>query len=99
MPYFGTKIAKKFRKAGIMFLGNENKVIRSGNWYGNNTTWRMVLDLNRCLLYGNKDGTIRKKNKKRYYSVIVVIIGMERIGLMGEIRLIARLLLAVAILL
>ncbi|MCG8589134.1 MAG: DUF362 domain-containing protein, partial [Proteobacteria bacterium] len=25
--------------------------IRSGNWYGNRTTWRMCCDLNRCLSY------------------------------------------------
>jgi uncharacterized protein (DUF362 family) len=25
--------------------------IRSGNWHGNRTTWRMCLDLNRCLYY------------------------------------------------
>lgn len=83
MPYFGIKIAKKLRKEGLVVFGNENKVIRSGNWYGNNTTWRMVLDLNRCLLYGNKNGTIRKENPKRYYSVIDGIVGMERMGPMG----------------
>ncbi|HEB91094.1 MAG TPA: DUF362 domain-containing protein [Deltaproteobacteria bacterium] len=30
--------------------------IRSGNWYGNRTTWRMCCDLNRCLYYSDKDG-------------------------------------------
>ena len=30
--------------------------IRSGNWYGNRTTWRMCLDLNRCLYYSDRDG-------------------------------------------
>jgi hypothetical protein len=28
--------------------------IRSGNWHGNQTTWRMVLDLNRCLYYSDQ---------------------------------------------
>jgi hypothetical protein len=27
--------------------------VRAGNWYGNDTTWRMVLDLNRCLYYSD----------------------------------------------
>jgi uncharacterized protein (DUF362 family) len=27
--------------------------IRSGNWHGNRTTWRMCLDLNRCLYYSD----------------------------------------------
>jgi uncharacterized protein (DUF362 family) len=30
--------------------------VRAGNWYGNDTTWRMVLDLNRCLYYSDAEG-------------------------------------------
>jgi uncharacterized protein (DUF362 family) len=30
--------------------------IRSGNWYGNRTTWRMCVDLNRCLYYSDAKG-------------------------------------------
>ena len=33
-----------------------NSFVRSGNWYGNDTTWRMVLDLNRCLYYSDASG-------------------------------------------
>jgi len=30
--------------------------VRSGNWYGNRTTWRMCLDLNRALYYSDAKG-------------------------------------------
>jgi len=30
--------------------------VRSGNWHGNRTTWRMCLDLNRCLYYSDAQG-------------------------------------------
>ncbi|MBW2495775.1 MAG: DUF362 domain-containing protein [Deltaproteobacteria bacterium] len=30
--------------------------IRAGNWYGNQTTWRMCLDLNRCFYYSDREG-------------------------------------------
>lgn len=33
-----------------------DQFIRSGNWYGNRTTWRMCCDLNRCLYYSDKSG-------------------------------------------
>jgi uncharacterized protein (DUF362 family) len=33
-----------------------DEFIRSGNWYGNRTTWRMCCDLNRCLYYSDRDG-------------------------------------------
>lgn len=36
-------------------LGGE-ALVRSGNWHGNRTTWRMCLDLNRCLYYSNSSG-------------------------------------------
>jgi uncharacterized protein (DUF362 family) len=92
---FGSKALKKFavvipslvpifarfiRNAGIGIFGKESDTIRSGNWYGNNTTWRMVIDLNRCLLYGNEDGTFRDSNPKKYYSIVDGEIGMEGAG-------------------
>jgi uncharacterized protein (DUF362 family) len=30
--------------------------VRAGNWYGNRTTWRMCLDLNRAFLYSDAKG-------------------------------------------
>jgi hypothetical protein len=33
-----------------------NDFIRSGNWHGNRTTWRMCVDLNRCLYYSDASG-------------------------------------------
>jgi lipopolysaccharide/colanic/teichoic acid biosynthesis glycosyltransferase len=40
----------------------------------------MVLDINRCLLYGAIDGALRYDKPKRYYSVIDGEIGMEGVG-------------------
>ena len=31
--------------------------VRAGNWHGNQTTWRMCLDLNRCLYYSDARGS------------------------------------------
>lgn len=80
VPKLGPTLAKKLRKAGTMAFGDGSQVIRSGNWYGNDTTWRMVLDLNRCLLYGNSDGTFRAHSPKRYYTVVDGLVGMEGMG-------------------
>ena len=80
IPVLGPMVAKKMRAAGTKVFGETQKVIRSGNWYGNNTTWRMSLDLNRCLLYGNMDGSLRMDQPKRYYTVVDGLIGMEGEG-------------------
>ncbi len=80
VPTLGPILARRMRRAGTKAFGSGNTVIRSGNWYGNNTTWRMVLDLNRCLLFGRSDGTLRDSEPKRYYSVVDGVIGMEGMG-------------------
>jgi uncharacterized protein (DUF362 family) len=38
-----------------------DKVLRidiRGSWHGNDTAWRMALDINKCLLYGQRDGRL-----------------------------------------
>src|SRR5262249_13584417 len=44
---------------GRKMFGETRETTRSGNWYGNDTLWRMVLDLNKVLLYANPDGSLR----------------------------------------
>ncbi len=80
LPGIGTRLAQRLRRAGTGLFGSGQQVIRSGNWHGNDTTWRMALDLNRCLLYGNPDGTLRHDRPKAYYSLIDGRIGMEGAG-------------------
>ncbi|MGD0831116.1 MAG: DUF362 domain-containing protein [Terracidiphilus sp.] len=78
---FAAKIVK-----GIMYriFGDGKRTIRAGNWWGNDTCWRMTLDLNRILLYGNPDGSWRKEPKP-YLSVVDGIVAMEGDGPMGGI--------------
>lgn len=61
------------------FLGGTEDIVRSGNWYGNNTTWRMVLDLNKVVRWFNADGT-RRLSPRRMYSVMDGIIAGEGNG-------------------
>jgi uncharacterized protein (DUF362 family) len=85
IPLIGPGITRMLRNGGLKIFGSGLSTIRSGNWYGNDTTWRMTLDINRCLLYGNADGTLRYDNPKRCYSVIDGEICMEGAGPMqGE---------------
>jgi len=53
-------LARKLKGLAYFIFGDTKEVIRSGNWYGNDTVWRMALDLNKILFYGNFDGTIRR---------------------------------------
>ena len=57
-----------------MFGDTTTDRIRSGNWHGNDTTWRMVLDLNRALRYGDGVGVLHDEPQRRYFSVVDGII-------------------------
>ncbi len=54
MRGIGTKLVQWVRRTEDAARGKA--FIRSGNWHGNRTTWRMCVDLNRCLYYSNADG-------------------------------------------
>ena len=45
-----------------------------GGWYGNDTVWRMVLDLNRILIYGNPDGSMSDTPRRVFYSLTDALI-------------------------
>lgn len=50
----GTRLLRGARRVERATRGDD--FIRSGNWHRNRTTWRMCLDLNRCLYYSDADG-------------------------------------------
>jgi uncharacterized protein (DUF362 family) len=52
----------------------------SAAWYGNDTTWRMVMDLNMIVLYGRPDGTISDTPQRLLYSFCDGIVGGQGDG-------------------
>lgn len=70
------------KKLGRLYFGDTQKVVRSGNWHGNDTCWRMVLDLNKCLFGYSGDGAPRH-SPRRYLAVVDGIIGGEGNGPMA----------------
>jgi uncharacterized protein (DUF362 family) len=51
-----------------------------GGWYGNDTCWRMTLDLNRCVLYGDTTGTLHDTPRRRMVSLTDAIVCGEGEG-------------------
>jgi hypothetical protein len=52
----------------------------SGSWFGNDTVWRMVLDLNRIIIYGKPDGTLSTSRQREIFSLCDGIIGGQGVG-------------------
>lgn len=51
-----------------------------GDWYRNDTVWRMVLDLNHLLLYADKQGHLTDTVQRRYFSCIDGILAGDKEG-------------------
>jgi uncharacterized protein (DUF362 family) len=74
-------VAGPIKAAGKRIFGDTNAgTIRSGNWYGNDTTWRMVLDLNRILYYADAAGELHEQPVRRFFSVVDGIVAGEGNG-------------------
>jgi uncharacterized protein (DUF362 family)/poly-gamma-glutamate capsule biosynthesis protein CapA/YwtB (metallophosphatase superfamily) len=74
-------VAKPFKAIGQGVFGNTNTAtIRSGNWYGNDTAWRMVLDLNRILMYAGRDGHLQDTPARRIFCLVDGIVAGEGNG-------------------
>ncbi|MEY8282637.1 DUF362 domain-containing protein [Lachnospiraceae bacterium 50-23] len=69
----------------LLNIKEKNGQNRGGDWYGNDTTWRMAVDLNRVLLFSDKKGVLSKE-KRRYLSVIDGIVGGEGEGPLAPTR-------------
>jgi len=57
--------------------------IEHGNWKGNDTIWRTILDLNRIALYADKDGRMQDSPQRRIFCLIDGIIAQEGEGPMA----------------
>jgi uncharacterized protein (DUF362 family) len=79
----GTENYSKWIKRSDKLLGLQRKFGDGeieGGWHGNDTVWRMTLDLNRLLLYGRADGTISDTPMRKIYSITDGIIAGEGEG-------------------
>ena len=83
-PLFGPAraiMAKPLNAIGKTIFGDTNTdTIRSGNWYGNDTTWRMVKDLDRILIYADKDGNLCDSPARRIFCIVDGIVAGEGNG-------------------
>jgi hypothetical protein len=70
------------KRLGRLVFGDTRQVVRSGNWHGNDTCWRMVLDLNKCLFRFDGRGQPRRQ-PLRYLAVVDAVIAGEGNGPMS----------------
>jgi uncharacterized protein (DUF362 family) len=57
--------------------------IEHGNWKGNDTIWRTILDLNRIAFYADREGIMRDEPQRKFFGLIDGIISQEGDGPMN----------------
>ncbi len=73
-----------WERCGLLFLKLGEILTGSGEleggWQGNDTLWRMVLDLNRIALYGRSDGSLSDTPVRSIYSLTDAVVAGENFG-------------------
>lgn len=70
------RLAKKVARP---IFGHTQETIRSGNWHGNDTCWRMVQDINRALMYSDGE-QFPTNTRKRFFAVVDGIVAGDHNG-------------------
>lgn len=60
----------------ISFIDNS----QAGGWYGNDTAWRMALDIARILIYASKEGALLSTPQRQHLVLVDGIVGGEGDG-------------------
>lgn len=70
---------KFIRPLGIK-VEKEKRLLDVGNWYGNDSAWRMCVDLMKLILFADASGNIGKTKQRKLFTVIDGIIGGDNKG-------------------
>lgn len=52
----------------------------TGNWYKNDTIWRSILDINRIILYADKNGKLKDHPQRRFFTLGDMIVSGHKNG-------------------
>jgi len=83
MSNFGLGSANLMRIPGALYPTVKKINIaaqQAGNWYGNDTIWRTILDVNKILFYADKQGKLQKNIQRKYLSIVDGVVAGEGEG-------------------
>lgn len=73
------KFPRKVLLKDILKEGTDEQ-LPAGDWFGNDTIWRTILDLNEIVTYADKNGNIQSYPQRKFFSLIDGIIAGEKEG-------------------
>lgn len=75
-----TRLLRLVKKIYPATCGNEEWW---GDWHGNDTLWRTIVDLNKILHYADREGVLRPSRQRRFFALVDGIMGQEGEGPMS----------------
>lgn len=78
--YQGVKLAYRVLAKPFIKPSAQANQFDGGNWHGNDTAWRMALDLLKIFLYGGTDGQLHDQVQRKVLCVVDGIVGGENDG-------------------
>lgn len=61
-------------------IPKEKRLLDTGNWYGNDTAWRMVVDLAKIICFVDKTGKLHTQPQRKMFSVVDGVVAGENNG-------------------
>lgn len=78
--FFVYKWLYKAVRAMQKLSGAESREFFEGSWYGNDTIWRTIVDLNRILRFADKSGSLQKTPQRSVFNVADLVVAGEGEG-------------------
>lgn len=71
-----------FFSSSLRYLSKKNtkRNYFEGSWYGNDTIWRTILDINKIILFANKNGNLTNEKQRIVFNIADMIISGEKEG-------------------
>jgi uncharacterized protein (DUF362 family) len=76
---YGFVYLRIFSHLGLS-ISPQKRLLDTGNWYGNDSAWRMVVDLAKIINFADSEGQLHTQRRLRLFSIIDGIIGGENNG-------------------
>ncbi len=58
----------------------QKRLLDAGNWHGNNSAWRMTVDLIKAFVFADRRGQLHDRPQRRMFSIVDGVIGGENEG-------------------
>ncbi|MBU4312188.1 MAG: DUF362 domain-containing protein [Candidatus Omnitrophica bacterium] len=76
---YGFLYLKVLKPLGLK-VSLEKRLLDAGNWYGNDSAWRMVVDLLKIIYFADSSGNMSRTIQRKMFSIIDGVIGGENKG-------------------